>query len=187
VVHEKIKFLIFSLALFLVVMATLGAAPHQAKPPQPFGPDSYSGQVMVQGALAPRGMQLYACIDSCEVYLSATVTLREGGRYNQLVIGPQDRLLVGHPIFFYLANQFGHIQAVEAVDFEGATQIFDQDLTFGDPVPFPTATPTVTPTASLPVPGDPTVTAIPRMALILGVATLLAGIVLLMVLRRRAA
>lgn len=183
----KITFLITTLALMLVVMATLGAAPSQGKPPQPFGPDSYSGQVMVQGVLAPRGMQIYACIDSCEVYLSATVTLNEGGRYRQLVVGPQDRLLVGHPIYFYLANRFGRIQAAEAVDFEGATQIFDQNLTFDDPVPFPTATPTVTPTASLPVPGDPAVTVIPRMALILGGATLVAGLMLLVILRRRAA
>jgi len=186
-VGRKLTALVTVLTLSLAVMAMLGAGPSQAKPPQPFGPDSFSGQVTVQGALAPRGMQLYACIDTCEVYLSATVEIQERGMYSQLVIGSKDRSLVGHPIFFYLANQFGRIRAVEAVNFEGATQIFDRNLTFNEPVPLPTATPTITPTASLPVPGDPTVTAIPRMALILGGLTLLAGLGLLLILRRRAA
>ena len=132
-------------------------------------------------------MQLYACIDNCEVYLSAPVRISPGGMYNQLVVSPPDRALVGHLIFFYLANEFGRIQADEAVNFEGATQIFTQNLSFKDPIPFPTATPTVTPTASLPVPGDPSITAIPRMALIIGGITLLAGMGLLLILRQRAA
>ena len=183
----KVTFLVTSLTIFLAVLAILGAVPKQAKPPQPFGPDSFSGQVSVQGALAQRGMQLYACIDSCAVYLSAAVEIQQRGMYSQLVVGPTDRSLLGHPIFFYLANQFGRIRAVEDVDFEGATQIFDRNLTFNDQVPFPTATPTITPTASLPVPGDPSVTAIPRIALILGAITLLAGLGSLLILRRRAA
>ena len=183
----KIRFLITIAAVLLGLLAMLGAGPSQGKPPQPFGPDSFSGQVIVQGALAPQGMRLYACIDTCEVYLSAAVGIRQGGRYSQLVIGPSDRSLVGHPIFFHLANEFGNIRAVEAVNFEGATQIFNRNLTFGDPVPFPTATPTVTPTASLPVPGDPAITAIPRMALLFGAVALTTGVVLLLILRRRAA
>ena len=183
----KVTFLVACFALCLAVVATVGAGPQQAKPPQPFGPDSFSGQVSVQGALAPAGMQLYACIESCEVYLSAPVGIEEGGIYSQLLIGPSDRSLVGHPVFFYLANRFGRIKAAEVVDFQGATQIFDQDLTFSDSVPSPTATPSVTPTASLPAPGDPTVTAIPKIALLFGIVTLFTGVVLLLILRWRAA
>ena len=186
-VGSKFASLIAILIISLAVLPMLGAGPSQAKPPQPFGPDSFSGQVVVQGKLALRGMQLYACIDNCEVYLSAAVTVNQGGMYSQLVVSTPDRELVGHPIFFYLANEFGRIRADEAVDFQGATQIFSQNLSFNDPVPFPTATPTVTPTPSLPVPGDPSITAIPRMALIFGGLTLLAGMGLLLILRRRAA
>ena len=182
----KITFLVAGLALCLAAVATVGAGPRQEKPPQPFGPDSFSGQVSVQGALAPAGLQLYACIESCEVYLSAAVEIEGGGAYSKLVISPLDRSLVGHPVFFYLANKFGRIRAAEVVDFQGATQIFDRNLTFSDPVPSPTATPTVTPTASLPAPGDPTIPAIPKIALLFGVVALFAGVVLLLNLRRRA-
>ena len=186
-VGRKLASLFTILIISLAVLPMLGAGPSQAKPPQPFGPDSFSGQVVVQGQLALRGMQLYACIDNCEVYLSVPVRISQGGMYNQLVVSPPDRSLVGHPILFYLSNEFGRIQADEVVDFQGATQIFTHNLNFKDPVPFPTATPTITPTASLPAPGDPSVTAIPRMALILGGVTLLAGSGVLLILRRRAA
>ena len=184
-VRRKLTFLAVRLALSLGVLATLGATPRQGKPPQPFGPDSFSGKVTVQDSPAPQGMELFACIDDCRVFQSATVGIGPGGRYSQLVVNPLDRSLVGHPILFYLLNVFGRIQAVEAADFQGATDGFKLDLSFDDPVPSPTPTPTVTPTASLPVPGDPTVTAIPRVALLAGVAAALAGIVLLVVVRRR--
>ena len=184
-VRRKITFLAVMLALSFGVLATLGATPHQGKPPQPFGPDSFSGKVTVQDSPAPQGMELFACIDDCGVFRSATVGIGPGGTYSQLVVNPLDRSLVGHPILFYLINVFGRIQAVEAADFQGATDGFTLDLSFDDPVPSPTPTPTVTPTASLPVPGDPTVTAIPRVALVAGVAAALGGIVLLVVVRRR--
>ncbi len=184
---RKLASLITIVILSLAVLPMLGAGPSQEKPPQPFGPDSFSGRVVVQGQLAVSGMQLYACIDNCEVYLSASVKISQGGMYSQLVVSPPDRALVGHPIFFYLANEFGRIKADEAVDFEGATQIFTHNISFKDPVASPTATPTITPTASLPVPGDPSITAIPRMALIIGGITLLTGMGLLLILRRRAA
>ena len=59
------------------------------------------------------------------------------------------------------------------------------------PTPTPTATPTPlpppTPTAALPPVGDTTVSALPRLALIIGGAAVLAGILLLIAARRAAA
>ena len=185
-VRRNITLLAVLLALSLDLLATLGATPGQVNPPQPFGPDSFFGQVSVQGGPAPRGMELFACIDNCGVFKSETVGIKQGGAYSQLVVNPSDRSLVGHLIRFYLDNEFGRIQAVETVDFKGATDYFTLDLTFDDPVPEPTPTPTITPTASLPVPGDPTVTVIPKVALLVGVAAVLLGTVLLLALRRRA-
>ncbi len=184
-VRRKVTFLVVLLALSLGVLATLGATPRQGKPPQPFGPDSFSGKATVQDSPAPRGMELFACVDDCGVFQSSTVGIGPGGRYSQLIVNPSDRSLVGHPILFYLINPFGRIEAVVTAGFRGATDSFTLDLSFDDPVPSPTPTPTVTPTASLPVPGDPTVTAIPRVALLAGVAAALGGIVLLLVVRRR--
>ena len=185
-VRRKVALLVMISAMSLGALSMLGATPRQGKPPQPFGPDSYSGQVSVKGAPAPLGMQLFACIDDCAVFKSGTVGIKEGGRYSGLVVNPRDRSLVGHPILFYLANEFGRIQAVERPGFEGATESFRLNLSFSDPVPSPTPIPTVTPTASLPVAGDPTVTAVPKLALVSGAAMALAGMVLLWMMRRRA-
>lgn len=176
-----------ALALTLVMLATLGVSPHQDKPPQPFGPDAFAGQVRVQNSSPPLGMQLYACIDDCLTYKSAVVGIKEGGLYSQLVIDPADRSLVGHPIRFYLANEFGRIQASETVDFTGATDNFTQNLNFKDDIPAPTPTPTITPTASLPVPGDLSVTSIPRVALIVGAIFVVAGMGIILAARHRIA
>jgi hypothetical protein len=132
-------------------------------------------------------MRLFACIDDCSTYESAAVGVKEGGAYSQLVVGPTDRTLLGHTINFFLANEFGNIQAAETVDFVGATDNFTLDLYFKDAVPVPTPTPSITPTASLPVSGDLTVTAIPRFALIAGAIAAVIGIGILMAARRRVA
>lgn len=175
--------LIVSLSMFV----TLAASPHQDKPPQPFGPDAFTGRVTVQNSPPPIGMGLFACIDDCSIYKSAVVGIKEGGLYSRLVVGPTDRALVGHPISFFLANEFGDIRAVETVDFMGATDNFTLDLKFQDAIPVPTPTATITPTASLPVPGDVSVTAIPRLALIVGAIAIVVGTGMLMAARRRAA
>ena len=73
------------------------------------------------------------------------------------------------------------------MDFAAATDNFTLDLNFSDRIPVPTPLPTVTPTASLPVPGDVAVTAIPRMALIVGAISVVLGMGILMAARRRAA
>ena len=186
-VRREFPFLALALALNFAMLVTLAASPHQDKPPQPFGPDAFSGRAVVQSGSPPLGMKLFACIDDCLIYKSEVVGIKEGGAYSRLVVNPTDRSLVGHSIHFYLANDFGRIQALETVDFAGATDNFTLDLKFSDTIPVPTPLPTVTPTASLPVPGDVTVTAIPRMALIVGAIAVVLGMGILMAARRRAA
>ena len=186
-VRREFPFLALALALNFAMLVTLAASPHQDKPPQPFGPDAFSGRAVVQSGSPPLGMKLFACIDDCLIYKSEVVGIQEGGSYSRLVVNPTDRSLVGHSIHFYLANDFGRIQALEAVDFAGATDNFTLDLNFSDTIPVPTPRPTVTPTASLPVAGDVTVTAIPRMALIVGAIAVVLGMGILMAARRRAA
>ena len=185
-VRREFPFLGLALALNFAMLVTLAASPHQDKPPQPFGPDAFSGRAVVQSGSPPLGMKLFACIDDCLIYKSEVVGIKEGGAYSRLVVNPTDRSLVGHSIHFYLANDFGRIQALETVDFAGATDNFALDLNFSDTIPVPTPLPTVTPTASLPVPGDVTVTAIPRMALIVGAIAVVLGMGILMAARRRA-
>ena len=186
-VRREFPFLALALALNFAMLVTLAASPHQDKPPQPFGPDAFSGRAVVQSGAPPLGMKLFACIDDCLIYKSEVVGIKEGGAYSRLVVNPTDRSLVGHSIHFYLANDFGRIQALETVDFAGATDNFTLDLNFSDTIPVPTPLPTVTPTASLPVAGDVTVTAIPRMALIVGAIAVVLGMGILMAARRRAA
>ena len=186
-VRREFPLLALALALNFAMLVTLAASPHQDKPPQPFGPDAFSGRVVVQSSSPPLGMRLFACIDDCLIYKSEVVGIKEGGAYSRLVVKPTDRSLVGHSIHFYLANDFGRIQALETVDFAAATDNFTLDLNFFDAIPVPTPLPTVTPTASLPVPGDVTVTAIPRMALIVGAIAVVLGMGILMAARHRAA
>jgi hypothetical protein len=187
VVRKELPLLVFAFALYFAMLVTLAASPHQDKPPQPFGPDAFSGRVVVQSSSPPLGMRLFACIDDCLIYKSQVVEIKEGGAYSRLIVDPTDRSLVGHSIHFYLANDFGRIQALETVDFAAATDNFTLDLNFSDAIPVPTPLPTVTPTASLPVPGDVAVTAIPRMALIVGAIAVVLGMGILMAARRRAA
>ena len=142
------------------------------------------------------GSELIACIDDCEgVYRSDSVTIAESGNYTNLGVTPEDHRLLNLTVYFYLINDFGLIQALETRKYTGSiTNIFCRDrrgtcltldLSFADPIPAPTPTPTVTPTASLPVPGDPGVTVIPKLALAIGATVAAAGILLLLLVRRR--
>jgi hypothetical protein len=185
----------------------MGVAPQQGeRPPQPLFPDFFSGGVKVQGAPAPAGLTLVACIDDCAaVFQSQPVLVEAGGRYSKLEVNPTDEALIGNTISFYLVNAFGRIKAAETRKFVGVYDSYTVDLTFREPLPVPTPTPTLTPiptptpvptptpiptptpTASLPVPGDPGVTTIPRVALAAGAAAVFVGGLLLLLARRRAA
>ena len=64
--RKNFPFLGLALALFTVMLVNMGATPHQDKPPQPFGPDAFSGRVLVQSNSPPLGMSLFACIDDAK-------------------------------------------------------------------------------------------------------------------------
>ena len=145
-------------ALCLGALVLLGAAPAQReRPPQPFFPDFISGSVTLQGQPAPAGTVLVACIDDCDsVYQSEPKTIGANGRYELLVLAPEDEVTIGRDVYFYLVNEHGRIQAVETHQFVGVRDIYTVDLTFTGPlptapVPTPTPTPVPTPTPT-PVP-----------------------------------
>lgn len=184
--------------LCIGALVFVGAGPKQAeRPPQPFFQDFISGVVTVQGEPAPAGTQLIACIDDCDtVFQSKPKTLAEGGGFELLEVNPSDENLIGHEISFYLVNEFGNIRAEETRNFVGVFDFYPIDLTFGDPLPAPlpppptpvpptpTPTPEPTPTAILPATGDPTVTEIPRLALLVGGSAAVVGAGLLLAVRR---
>lgn len=193
-VWRKILFLVVMAALILSALGTLAAVPRQGeRPPQPFFQDFFSGTVFLQGSRAPAGTQLIACVDDCVTgFESQAIGVGTGGTYERLEVKPSDETLIGRTVSFYLANQFGRIKAAETTRFVGVFDFYVLDLTFNQPLPVPTPTPTltpfptVTPTASLPVPGDPSITAIPRLALIIGAVTVAGGTGLMLLARSKA-
>ena len=147
----------------------------------------------LRGAPAPTGTKLVGCVLDCATgFESKAIELQAGGTYELLEVNPSDEALIGLPVKFYLVNDFGRIIAQETAAFIGVFDFYVLDLTFNDrlpvPTPIPTATPTMqpTPTAILPVPGDPAITAIPRLALLIGAAAVAAGAGMILLARRRA-
>ena len=130
------------------------------------------------GVPPPAGTLLIACIGRCEDgFQSAPYGLKEDGSFDQLEVNPDDERLVGNSISFYLVNDFGSIRALETRPYIGVFDFYRQDLTFVDPMPLPapkpTITPTVptaqpTPTAKLPISGDPVVAGLPMLVVISG-------------------
>ena len=181
--RRKIGLLAIVSTLVMGIFAMLGAVPEQqgGVPPQPFFADYFSGHVLVQGAPAPMGAQLVACVDECSVFESQPVALTAEGGFNLLEVNPENRRLRGRAIKFYLVNQYGRIQAAETPVFEGAYNISQLDLNFSEPLP------TLASDIALPVVGDPVIPAIPPIALGVGSAVALAGAYLLMVAHRRVA
>ena len=173
--------------LVFTSLIIVGAGPRQGNvPPQPFFPDTIFGSVTVQGTPAPINAELVACIDDCEnVFESVPVLLLQNGSFSNLKVNPEDQTLVGHPIAFYLVNEYGRIQAAETITFRGGPDIHSVRLTFSQAMPIPTPTPTLTPTAALPATGDPVVIVIPKVVLLTGVSVVLAGLFLLCVARQR--
>ena len=174
----------------MVALLTMGAAPGQGFPPLP---QTFSGAVTVQGAAAPAGLNLVACVAGCDSY-SASITTGEGGSYRGLVVGPPNEDFLGEEITFWIVTEVGQIQATETRVYQIPTDNADftptQDLTFTDAVPqaAPTPVPTPAPTPALPIPGDPAVTQLPALALAAGVAALvLGGTALYLTGRRRKA
>ena len=205
--------------LMLIVTAAVPGQDQGKRPSQPLLQDFYSGTATVQGSPAPTGTLVVACVDDCETYQSAAVTVGESGSYAGLMLEPTDHRMIGRDVTFHIVNQHGSIQASETSEFYGVYDLYTQNLTFDSPLPAPatptptptatpvptatpepTATPTPepteaptptpvpdpTPTAILPVTGDTTVTRIPPLAIVGGIALVLVGGGLLYAAARRA-
>ncbi len=164
------------------------------RPPQPFFQDFFSGKVTLHGVPPPAGTLLVACIDRCaDGFQSEPYVLKADGTFDQLEVNPRKENFVGHTITFYLLNSFGRIKALEERPYIGVFDFYVQNLTFEDPMPAPSPTPVPdptlmpTPTASLPIAGDPTVTILPKFAVILGICGVVSGGALLLVARRNVA
>lgn len=194
-VRQKTSGLIFGIALLVSVFSILGAGQTQIeRPPQPFFQDFFSGSVSVQGSVPTAGTLLIACIDDCDtVFESEPYSLKADGTYDQLEVDPKNAELVGHTITFYLVNLFGRIKASEERPYIGVFDFYVQDLYFNMPMPSPSPTPAPmptpapTPTASLPIAGDPSVTQLPKIALLTGSIAVVVGAVLLFAARWKAA
>ena len=190
---RKTIFLAGMAALIFAALSAMAAVPRQGeRPPQSLFEDFFSGSISLQGSPAPAGSQLVACIiDYTTGFESQPVTIGPEGRYERLELNPSEEALIGRIVSFYLVNQYGRIKAVETTSFVGVFDFYFLDLTFNQPLPVPTprptatSLPTLTPTASLPAPGDRSITAIPRLALIIGTATVVGGAGLIVLARRR--
>ena len=190
--RRKLARIAVMLAVLVVAAATLGAMPSQAPPEQesssqPYGSDVFGGSVAVQEVTPPGGMTLFACIDDCGVYKSESVLTNHDGTFDGLTVRPLGPSLAGHPIRFFLANEHGHIEADEQVEFQGTAERFKLNLWFAGPVPFQPSLTTPTATPALPATGDKVVSAVPRWVLIMGVLTFLSGVALVLRARRREA
>ncbi|MFQ6025946.1 MAG: hypothetical protein ACE5Q6_00365 [Dehalococcoidia bacterium] len=178
--RRNIGLVVAMLVLSISAFTMLGAGPSQGGlPPQPFLSDYFSGRVFIQGARAPFGTILVACVDDCQTgFESKPVVVGARGEYRLLEINPEERLLRGRDVSFYLVNEYGRIRAEETARFEGAYNLNKLVLTFPDPMPAPPPIP------GLPAVGDSRVPEIPKFALGLGSAAAVTGIFLLLVSRR---
>jgi hypothetical protein len=181
-VRRKIGLLAVLSTLTVSLFAMLGATPEQegGVPPQPFFADYFSGRVLIQGAPAPEGAQLVACVDDCSIFESQPVILTSGGGFEMLEVNPENRRLRGRTITFYLVNHYGRIEAAETTVFEGAYNISRLNLSFSEPLP------TLDSDTALPPVGDSIIPAIPPIALGVGSAAALVGAFILRAARRRA-
>jgi hypothetical protein len=174
------------LVLAISAFGMLGAGPNQGGlPPQPFLADYFSGRVFIQGAFAPFGTMLVACVDDCQAdFESVPVVITGGGEYRLLEINPDAKTLRGRNVTFYLVNEHGRIKAEQASIFEGAYNISNLVLTFAQPMPTPAPVPTPPALPALPAVGDTAVPQIPKLALALGTAAAAMGMFLLVLSRR---
>ena len=182
--------------------AVLAAVPREglAQPEIPF-PANYGGKVLIMGEPAAKDTNLVACIEGCDTgYQSQPAVIPEAGRYVTLTVAPETRSFEGGTLIFHIVNEFGSIQADETATYnepKGVEEFVKTlDLNFPEPLPTaplptPTATPpptpTLLPTPFLPIPGDTSVSQVASIALVAGIASLLVGGAILLLMRRRRA
>ena len=148
----------------ILMLALVAANPWQdGRPPSPLEPDFYSGTVTVQGSTPPAGTQLVACIDGCDSYQTAPVSLDADGAFSWLTLRPESWDQIGDEVTFHITTVYGSIQANETNLFVGARQLPTVTLTFSAAIPtdYPTATPPPTPTPRPTATPQPTPTPAP--------------------------
>ena len=184
------------LAAYIVALGVLlGAGASQP----PF-PNIYIGKVFIDGEPAPDGIEIFVRVDS---YQSNAVpdlapeeqprVLVENGEYTLIVQPPHDTFF-NKTITFHATRGFGDVQADETGIFKRVNLATSEglentlDLNFAEaPRGAPEPTPTPLPTPVLPIPGDPSVPNLSRVALIAGIAALVVGGGILFLMRRRKA
>ena len=192
-------------AYMMALAAGLGAALGQVVPEPPVPPNVFAGDVFIGGQPAPDGVEIFARADIYQSNVARPgfapderpIVLTEGGKYFNLKVQPPGQAFVGKTITFHATIGFGDVPAQETdVLTRGLRFETDFGLHFPDappgsptptPKPTPTFTPTPTPTPVLPIPGDPSVPRLSRLALILGGVAVVAGVGLLLIMRRRQA
>ena len=193
------------LAAYMVALAALlGAGAKQGLPPGP--PNIYSGKAFIAGEPAPDRIEIFARVVDYQTNVARPgfeerlIILTKDGKYGspiQLVVQPPDDSYVNKAITFHATRGFGDVQADETALYRSGLEVNSSfDLHFpqappGAPEPTPTPTPTITPTPLptpvLPIPGDPSVPQLSRVALFAGMAALAVGGAILFVMRRRSA
>ena len=173
------------------LIAMLGAGLGQ--PPLPPLPNKFSGKIFVDGQPAWDEVLVFARVVD---YESKQIPVKNGqygkGATPFLVSPPADSYF-NKQITFHATLGFGDVEATETASFLNRLVSATLDLHFpplpAAPPPTPTPTPSVTPTPtatpSLPIPGDTTVPRLATVVLVGGVATLSAGGLLLLWVRRR--
>ena len=139
-----------ALVVAITLAAAVGANRVSAQSP-PVSPYIYGGAVSVNGQPAPDGYTIHATVGD---YQSAPATIM-GGRYEGLAVAPTGNQYNRQPVMFYLGNVPANETDVYQLSGVPVPKIFN--LTFPSlPVPTPTATaevpPTATPTATPEVP-----------------------------------
>ena len=184
---------ILTVVLTSIVTGTLalGAVSQQGVPAFPI---VYGGKVSIQGAAAPDGLSLVACVAGCDAGWESKAAKTLEGRYVALKVEAPESL-VKEETTFWLVNEFGRIKAKQTANYEPSLEVSRTlDLEFDEPMPTPppptpTPTPTVTPTPlptpGLPIPGDPSAPRLANGAIIAGIAALLVGGAVLLLARRR--
>lgn len=187
---------VFSLAAIVSCLiaapAVMGAAQGQGGLP-PF-PIVYIGNVAIQGQPASEGLSVVGCVGGCSAWESTPVLTTEDSKYVGLTIRAPEALLDEEITFWIVVEGVGRIRASQTDTYSPDINVQrDLNLDFDQAVPTPlpptaTPTPTRTPqstsTPVLPIPGDPSVSNMPRLALLFGVAAVVIGGVMLYLVRR---
>ena len=192
--RRRLTALVAIVSSLVIGLVVLGAAPQQEIPQFPI---IYGGDLVVQGQPVPAGVSLIVCVGGCDMWASEPVLTLEDSRYFGLAARAPESLLQQEVTFWIVEPESGQrIMAQETATYDPDTEPFRTlNLTFDDPIPTPpsvatpTSTPTNTPapTATIipPVPGDPSVQTLSRVAVFAGIAALLVGGGALYLVRRR--